>query len=482
MTTGGPDTADVYELTLHVDDPSLYLYDGAWRQMTQREVSIQVKGVGSKSYSIWDSHYGPVIARKAGKAYAARTAYADSIGMSAAWLALNLGKNYRDALRGLATLELFPQNVMVADTSGNIYYQRTGRVPKRPDGFDWSRPVDGSTSATEWQGFHPVEDLVQILNPPTGYMQNCNIPPDAMIPGSPLTIDKYPDYLYSDSFYGPRNGWTNQRGARAVELLAADDSVTVAEARAYALDVRPYGTDRWQESLRKADAELGDKYRSDPDYSYGVRELLAWDGSMRRDSKGALKYYYWRTQLLEDQGEEVSQEIADRIDFLRATLGEARAKRSLTRRHWRALVAAVAPAMRRLREEHGTLEAAWGDKFRVGRGEYSWPVGGGSLKKIGMRTLRSVGYGPEREDHTRWGESGQTSTEVVVLTSPPQSWTYVPIGQSDRPDSPHYRDQGEQLFSQRRLKPTWWRPADLAGHIVSRTVLNTAPGPSADLD
>jgi acyl-homoserine lactone acylase PvdQ len=203
---------------------------------------------------------------------------------------------------------------------------------------------------------------------------------------------------------------------------------------------------------------------------------------MRRDSKGALKYYYWRTELLENASEEVSREITAVIDFLRAPLGEVRRQRSLARRHWRALIAAVAPAMRRLREEHGSLDAVWGDKFRVGRDGISWPVGGGSLKKIGMRTLRSVGYGPDREDHTRWGESGQTSTEVVVLTSPPQSWTYVPIGQSDRPDSPHYRDQAEQLFSQRRLKPTWWRPADLVGHVVSRTVLSTAPGPSTDPD
>lgn len=92
-----------------------------------------------------------------------------------------------------------------------------------------------------------------------------------------------------------------------------------------------------------------------------------------------------------------------------------------------------------------------------------------------MRTLRSVGYGPERDDHTRWGHSGQTSTQVVVLSTPVRSWTYVPIGQSDRPDSPHFRDQAEKLFSQRRLKPTWYAPAELTEHVESRTVLERAP-------
>ena len=48
MTTGGPDTADVYELKLKEDDPTKYLYDGQWRTLTQREITIDVKGVGPK--------------------------------------------------------------------------------------------------------------------------------------------------------------------------------------------------------------------------------------------------------------------------------------------------------------------------------------------------------------------------------------------------------------------------------------------------
>jgi hypothetical protein len=60
------------------------------------------------------------------------------------------------------------------------------------------------------------------------------------------------------------------------------------------------------------------------------------------------------------------------------------------------------------------------------------------------------------------------------MTKPVQSWTYLPVGQSDRPESPHYRDQAEKAFSPRKLKPTWWQPKDLVGHIESRTVLDRA--------
>jgi acyl-homoserine lactone acylase PvdQ len=90
---------------------------------------------------------------------------------------------------------------------------------------------------------------------------------------------------------------------------------------------------------------------------------------------------------------------------------------------------------------------------------------------LGLTTLRNVGYGAERPDHTRWAHSGQTSTGIVVLTKPIRSWTYVPLGQSDLPNSPHYRDQAEKAFSPRKMKSTWWTPEELAGHIESRTVI-----------
>ncbi len=166
MTTGGPDTADVYELTLKEDDPTKYLYNGEWRELMSREVTIQVRGQGPETHTIWSSPHGPIIAIRDGKAYAGAMAYAESVKVNEAWYDFNFATDYQGIVSGLAGQEMFPQNVMAADTSGNIYYQRTGRVPIRPDGFDWSVPVDGSTSDTEWQGIHPTSDLLQILNLP----------------------------------------------------------------------------------------------------------------------------------------------------------------------------------------------------------------------------------------------------------------------------------------------------------------------------
>ena len=468
MTTGGPDTADIYELTLKEGDSTQYLYDGEYRKMTSREVTIEVKDADPHRATLWYSHHGPIVALRGGKAYAAKTSYADAVEVNEAWYEFNFAKDYRGAMAAMDTLMLFPQNVMVADTSGNIYYQRTGRVPRRGAGYDWNRPVDGSTSATEWQGLHPASDHVQILNPPQGYMQNCNISPDVMMVDSPLTRDKYASYLYLSPA-----GQINQRGSRAVELLHADDSVTIEEALAYAVDVRPAGVDRWLGVLQQIDDKLGVELRSNADYADGMDDLLAWNRELRRDSTGALKYYYWRAQLLKDHGRETMDGLDERISGLLAPLGKPIPPVELTEEELQAGAASFESAMARLKSDHGSLGAVYGDTFRVGRDDVSWPLGGGGGN--GLTTLRNIGYGRERDDHTRWGQSGQTSTQICVMTKPVQSWMYLPVGNSDRPDSPHYRDQAEECLSPRKLKPTWWQPKDLAGHIESRTVLENAP-------
>ncbi len=475
MTTGGPDTADVYELTLNAENPKEYLYDGEWRALEEREVTLNVKGAGAQTLPILESHHGPVVAIRNGKGYALKSAYADAVAGNEAWYELNFGKDYQAAVAALATLQVFPQNVMVADTSGNIYYQRTGRVPKRPGEFDWSRPVSGSTTLTEWQGFHPASDHLQVLNPPQGYMQNCNIPPDAMMVNSPFKLSESVPYLFSDLGYGnPRNGWTNQRGARAVQLLDADDSVTVEEALAYAVDVHPYGCERWIEVLRLADESHKEVLRADREYADGIEDLLNWNQELARDSTGALKYYYWRKQLVDDHGRDVMDQAAEQIDNYLEPLGRPTPAPDLSSEQLLAAGRSFGNAMRTLKSDMGSADATYGDVFRVGRDDVSWPLGGGGDGYLGMTTLRNVGYERERPDHTRWGRSGQTSTQIVVLSKPIQSWTYVPIGQSDRPDSPHYRDQAEKAFSPRQLQPTWWRPEDLAEHIESRTVLEKA--------
>jgi acyl-homoserine lactone acylase PvdQ len=304
-------------------------------------------------------------------------------------------------------------------------------------------------------------------------MQNCNIPPDAMMVNGPFKLEDYLPEIYSSAAYGPaRSGWIGQRGARALELLHNDDSITVEEALAYAVDVRPYGIDRWIEAL---DIALDDGTLSETGKA-AKAELMAWDRELRQDSTAAIKYAYFRFALAESLSDEQHKALRDKIDqwYLIVT-GETPAPVSLSTEDSNAIGWAFSKGLANLDDHFDRLDVTYGDVFRVGRDDKSWPVGGGGGDQYGLTTLRSMGFAAPRDDHQRWGTRGQTSTQIVELSKPIKSWIYLPVGQSDRPESAHYTDQAEKIFSPRELKPSWWRPEELQGNIESRQVYETAP-------
>ena len=65
------------------------------------------------------------------------------------------------------------QNMVYADTSGNIGLISPARVPIRRKG-DGSMPVPGWTSEFDWAGFVPFDDLPRVYNPGTGVIVNAN--------------------------------------------------------------------------------------------------------------------------------------------------------------------------------------------------------------------------------------------------------------------------------------------------------------------
>ena len=70
------------------------------------------------------------------------------------------------------------------------------------------------------------------------------------------------------------------------------------------------------------------------------------------------------------------------------------------------------------------------------------------------------------------GHSGQTSTQIVLMTDPPESYTVVPLGASDRKESGHWEDQSEKLFSRSRAARTYFMNRDeLLKHVTVKKTL-----------
>ena len=77
-------------------------------------------------------------------------------------------RNLGEMKKALSLFQLMEQNVMVATVDGDIFYVRNGRVPIRPKGFDWTRPVPGNTSATRVAGLPPARRPGAVAQPVAG--------------------------------------------------------------------------------------------------------------------------------------------------------------------------------------------------------------------------------------------------------------------------------------------------------------------------
>jgi acyl-homoserine-lactone acylase len=465
MTTGGPDAADCYEEELNPSNPRQYKYDGEWRDMTVKTEVIRVKvgdKIEEKPVELEYTHHGPVAARKDGKAYTLKLPYYDQVTLADQVYEMMTAKNLGEMKKALSRLQLMEQNIMIATVDGDIFYVRNGRVPKRPPGFDYKQPVPGNTSKSEWLGFYALAELLQFHNPKTGYLQNCNVSPQFMAKDLGLdsaTYSKEPWLL--NGFQGITKAYDNplhQRAAMCVNLLDANKSLSIDDAIEIAMSPAVYGADVWQKRLESSWGQADEATKKNANAAKMAEVILGWNRRCEPTSTGAVAYRYWKEQIYaadelvktyDRAGFPIPPQVNDKL-----------------------ILDGLLAGAEKMHKDFGRIEVAYGDVYRVGRkgGKNTWPVGGGSVE--GIATPRAIGFDKVEGTPTFLGRGGQTSTQVVLLTKPPKSWTVLPLGNSDRPESKHFDDQAEKLFSQGKMKPTYFADKEeLMKHVESTKVL-----------
>lgn len=458
MTTGGPDTSDIYEEEINPANPRQYKFEGQWRDMTVRREIIRVLSGGKtvdQEMNIEYTHHGPVVARKDGKAYAMAIPYMNEVGLADQTYEMYRARNLAEMKTALSRLQYMSQNIMVGTVQGDIYYVRNGRVPIRPKGCNPLKPLPGGTGACEWKGIHPFTDLVQIANPTQGYMQNNNISPFAMMKESPLRAEKYEAYPY---IYNDSNRPPHQRAGMTLEQLHAARNVTIPDAINLAFSTEVLKADLWQARLRAAWDKSGQDSKT-VDMTRVYESIQKWNRRSDPDSTGALAYFAFKMGLGNpalSRSVDVPETISD---------GE--------------LIKAVSKAAEWLKSSFGSLDVPYGKYFRVGReGGKTYPVGGGTLADAGMATPRAISFGKVGNEMV--GRGGQTSTQIVILSKVPQSFSIIPLGESDHRESGHWDDQAEKLFSKGIAKPTYFlRKNELLKHVSSRKVLQMSESRAA---
>ena len=431
MTTGGPDTSDAYEEEIQ---NGKYLFRGEWRPIQSWTEKIGVKvgeKVDWKPVTIEFTHHGPIVAHKNGKAYTLAIPYADEFRLMDESWAMVTAHNLAEMKKALAMRQYMAQNIMVGTVDGDIYYVRNGRVPIRPAGCDPSKPMPG-TGTMRMAGHPSFRGPGADREPAAGLhaeLQYFAVGDDERFAAGAGEICRASVPVQCRSDAGASAG---RDGARRIGGCQGRDDREGDGHRIFDRSVR-------SGLLAGAHSQGG---------SFGrFRAQRSWVGTAAamqiRQARWHITSSRWRWACA---GKLVEPPADLTDDDVRSALAKAE------------------------QQLHSDLPpgAVYGTLFRVGRegSARHWPVSGGTLPQAAMSTPRAVSF--EKKDKIMLGHGGQTSTQIVILTKPPQSWMVIPLGESDHSDSPHFDDQAEKLFSRAIAKPTYFlRRDELEKHVTA---------------
>lgn len=425
-TNSAADNTDVYAVTFEADDPLRYRYDGEWRHATQWQDTVRVNtadGVVARAYTFRRTHHGPIVARRGGELLAARFGRLEDGGSLQQWYALNRARDLHGFREALAMRAFTISNTMYADTAGNIYYLHGNAVPRRPAGFEWRLPVPGNTAATEWQGWHELDELPQLMNPGSGWLQNTNSTPfRATAEGWNLDASAYPAYMAREV--------DNARARTSRRLLEAEPSWTFKAWQRAAFDTY----------VNEAEPEI-------------ARLVHEWEQVGGTSPFRAMR----------------ADEAIDMLrgwDRVATTESEAMTLFVLWQERYRAAPDGPLPGFRALEETigrlelvHGTVRVPWGDVNRLQRvhtsGAEPFDDAAPSLPVPGAPEIAGTVFRfttvPGPDGRRRYGRSGHTWVSVVELAPAVRSRSIVQFGQSADPQSPHWFDQAP-LYVRGELK------------------------------
>jgi len=318
------------------------------------------------------------------------------------------------------------QNIVFADTAGNIGFIAAGRVPLRgPDGT--------------WAGTVPFEALPQTYNPEDGIVVTANnvIPPEG-----------YPHFL-SDTWSPPF------RAERITELLSSDRRLDKADFRAiqtdvvsgWAIDALPH---LWEAS---PESELGQA---------ALRRLRGWNGEMRADWPEPLIFAAWMEALSraiyeDDLGDAFGEFFRPREQFvLDAVSGRAPgwcddARTELAESCIDIAGPALDRAVARLAGENGRRIDSWRwGEAHPARFVHRPFAASRFLDPLFSTAVAAPGDGTTvNVAHYRYGGDGYPAFHgasyraIYDLADLNASQFVSPVGQSGHFLSPHYRDLAE---------------------------------------
>lgn len=183
FTTTNLDSQDLFIERVDATDPNRYITPDGARPFSVYDETIHVLWGEPVRLRVRETRHGVVIndfsrqydeLAPQGHVLALQATALDSGDTTIeALIRLGLAQNWDEFLAVGRKVVSPMQNIVYADTSGNIGLMAPARVPIRRKG-DGSMPKPGWTSEYDWAGFVPFDDLPRAYNPASGIIVNAN--------------------------------------------------------------------------------------------------------------------------------------------------------------------------------------------------------------------------------------------------------------------------------------------------------------------
>src|SRR5437588_267728 len=230
-TSSAVDAIDEYlEIVVKKGDQFFYKYGGEERPVTTSVIKVPYKtnnGMTEKTFTVYRTPHGPIIRSENGK-WVSISLMQEPLKALTQSYTRTKAKDYKEFKQTLELHTNSSNNTIFADTDGDIAYFHGNFIPRRDPKFEWTKPVDGSNPATDWQGLLSVDDSPKLLNPASGWLYNSNNSPWSAAGASSPKKSDYPPYV--------DNGVESARGLHAIRVLQDKKDLTLDSFLAAAYD------------------------------------------------------------------------------------------------------------------------------------------------------------------------------------------------------------------------------------------------------